>query len=63
MLIQISAPHFTAGLITIWGQVTEAPPIVHYMRGWSIRRVVHYCLEKKWEYALLSDGRGEHDEE
>jgi len=53
LLIQITAPHFCAGLILSrvhggW-TVTEAAPIVRYMLGWSSDRVKSYAGLKGWK--------------
>jgi hypothetical protein len=49
MLLRIEAPHFVAGLETGPGRlVTRPAPIVGYMRGWSVRRVISYCRRKRW---------------
>jgi hypothetical protein len=44
MLIQIQAPHFTAGVVV--GE--RAAPIIHYMRGWTYEQILAYCRRKKW---------------
>lgn len=47
-LLQITAPHFTAGVVIVDGVVTDAAPIVNYMRGWYHSRVLNYCQRKGW---------------
>lgn len=49
-LMQITAPHFCAGLVLVDNQVTEAAPILRYMIGWTITRVWLYCHKKRWTY-------------
>lgn len=54
MILQIKAPHFTAGVVLRAGRVglvlvTEAAPIVKYMKGWSEGQVREYCARKKWK--------------
>jgi hypothetical protein len=58
MLIQIKAPHFTAGIVTEYRQgdgdiVIVTAPIVHYMEGWSAAAVARYCVKKKWSLEVL----------
>lgn len=47
-LFQITAPHFTAGIVIIDGIVSDAAPIVGYMRGWNAARAMNYCQRKGW---------------
>ncbi len=58
MLIQITAPHFSAGIVTEYRQgdgdvVTAAAPIVKYMNGWSANEVAKYCCKKKWKVEIV----------
>jgi len=52
--IVIDAPHFFAGIIfrddgSIDGQkVTDAAPIVQYMKGWTYEKVRNYCTKRGW---------------
>jgi hypothetical protein len=48
MLLRIEAPHFVAGLDVTGRLVSDAAPIVAYMIGWSVRRVIAYCRRKRW---------------
>lgn len=48
--MQITAPHFCAGLVLADNRVTEAAPILRYMIGWPITRVWLYCHKKRWTY-------------
>ena len=52
VMIRITAPHFCAGVWLSWrgGEVTEAPPILSYMMGWSQNEVEEYCKKKGWEF-------------
>ena len=52
--MQITAPHFCAGLETRAGVVQRAAPIIKYMRGWETWRVRDYCAGKNWKLKLLS---------
>lgn len=50
LIYQITAPHFVAGIIVGNKHVViEAAPIVHYMVGWEIGRVMGYVKKKQWK--------------
>lgn len=49
LLIQITAPHFCAGLIP--GLLV--PPILRYMREWSPEKIESYCRRKGWRYTVV----------
>lgn len=51
---RIVAPHLCAGLVVVNGIVTEAAPILKYMRGWQITRVRGYCNHKGWTVEMVS---------
>lgn len=55
MIFQIMAPHFCAGGDINFGKVTNVPPILKYMRGWSEVRVIMYCTKKGWTYRTVED--------
>lgn len=48
MMIVIDAPHFYAGCCLDSGRVTRAAPILAYMRGWELTRVLAYAKRKGW---------------
>ena len=50
---QITAPHFVAGIDIEEGTVTDAAPIVRYMKGWLAGRVRGYCAGKKWKLEVV----------
>lgn len=52
-LIQITAPHFCAGLVAKDGRVIRAAPIIKYMRGWTGQQVADYCREKGWHWERI----------
>lgn len=54
-LIQIAAPHFTAGVVLANFRVTDAAPVVKYMRGWRSVEVLNYCRRKGWRSSLIVD--------
>lgn len=48
ILARIEAPHFVAGLDIEARRVTRTAPILAYMAGWPVRRVLVYCKRKQW---------------
>ena len=48
-LLQVTAPHFTAGLVIKNGWVIETAPILAYMIGWTTYRVKAFCHNRRWE--------------
>ena len=55
VLYRISAPHFVAGIIqdTETSQITDAAPILRYMVGWNIEKVLDYVERKRWEMEII----------
>lgn len=55
ILAQITAPHFTAGLVLHDDQVVEAAPIIGYMQKgrWTRTVVRDYCERKGWAIAVV----------
>jgi len=49
MLLQITAPHFCAGIEV--GK--RAAPILHYMVRWPVSRIRDYCASKGWRVELV----------
>ena len=49
VLIRIEAPHFVAGYDMATGRIA---PIIKYMRGWSIEKIIAYCQSKKWSVSI-----------
>lgn len=47
-LYQIKAPHFTAGIITQNGWITEAAPILNYAKGKALTWLEAYCNKRRW---------------
>ena len=54
MLGQITGPYFVAGMEVTDGVVTRTAPIIFYMRGWAVRRVITYGRQKRWQVNFLS---------
>lgn len=53
-LIQVSAPHFTAGVEARDGRIVRAAPIVRYMVGWTGDRFAAYCRHKGWAWERVA---------
>lgn len=56
--VRITAPHFVAGVETRISQagfviVCKCAPILKYMDGWPMHKVVQYCKRKKWECQVM----------
>jgi len=48
-IIAIDSKWFYAGVVLDDGDhVCRCAPIVNYMKGWSIRRVLRYAAIRKW---------------
>lgn len=48
-MITIDAPHFCCGVVVVDGVVIDSAPIVKYMKGWVVPKVIDYCTRKGWE--------------
>jgi len=50
-LYSITAPHFDAGLelAEVSDTVVRAAPIIKYMVGWPLVRVMQYCHNRGWK--------------
>lgn len=50
ILARIEAPHFVGGLEIHERSlvVVRTPPILKYMRGWTLKQVLRYVKEKDW---------------
>lgn len=59
-LVQITAPHFCAGLVLIPHAefesliVYQTPPILKYMIGWHESKIRIYCRKKNWKFRVIS---------
>lgn len=49
-VMQISAPHFTAGLVLSKDgeEIIGAAPIIKYMVGWTKQKAIQYADRKGW---------------
>ena len=53
MLIRIVSSHFVAGVVLDEkANVICCAPILHYMQGWSLPRIITYCIVKQWQCAI-----------
>lgn len=56
-VVQVSAPHFTAGLVVgPDGIVSDAAPILAWAKGKLLLDVQAYCFERGWETMAISTG-------
>jgi hypothetical protein len=53
-LVQIRAPHFTAGAEIVDGKVVRAAPIIAYLHGWEWSRASSYMSRKGWTFKEIS---------
>ena len=53
LVAQITADHFTAGIVLRRDRVVECADIVRYMKGWSRDKVRDYCREKGWRVGTV----------
>jgi len=61
MLLRITAPHFTAGVILRnRGRSNRCAPIVKYMAGWDKGQIIKYCESKGWECEVLNERLTKH---
>lgn len=58
-LAQIRGPTFTAGVVLWDDVVTEAAPIVGYMKKqkWTRSRVREYCRTRGWKISVVHEMR------
>jgi hypothetical protein len=52
-MIRIVSPYFVAGVIFKNTIVVRAAPIVKYMVGWHMKKVLDYCDKKDWDYDYI----------
>lgn len=64
--IRIEAPHFVAG-IDIYDKVGHydydnkpvpihrTAPILNYMKGWTLSRIMRYCKVKGWKFIYTEE--------
>lgn len=58
IVIQIQAPHFTAGAIIMEGRVLSAAPIIKYMQGWRWNELSWYTNKKGWTVKIVHNEYG-----
>jgi len=56
ILVQITAPHFCAGIVLRNGRVKETAPILRYMTGWAPVKVKAYCKKRGWTAKRVTAG-------
>lgn len=52
IIIQVTAPHFCAGVIAKDGKVISVAPILrkHVKLGWDGQTVADYCRQRGWQW-------------
>ena len=48
-MLRISSPYFVAGIV----RGGECAPIIHYMKGWTLKAILAYCRYKGWTVEQL----------
>lgn len=52
-VIQIYMPTATAGVVFNEREITiKAAPIIKYMKGWHVNKVISYCNKRNWRYEV-----------
>lgn len=59
LLIQVTLPYYTAGIVVVDGKVTDAAPICRWMVGMDVDRAMTW-VRKRGGKAELVSGRVEH---
>ncbi len=54
-LVQVRAPHFTAGFVSDGTRVTEAAPILKYLIGKTEAWARHYLKQKGWTASIVTE--------
>jgi hypothetical protein len=54
-MIQITSDYFCAAVIVEHERVVSAAPILYYMVGWTVDRVMWYCDKKQWKYKTVAN--------
>lgn len=54
MLVQVTAPHFCAGIVLTDGRVTTTAPILKWSVGWQRERLSAYFKSKGWRAAVVT---------
>lgn len=49
MFVRIVASHFVAGVESLDRKIIKTAPILSYMMGWDIKKVIIYCKKKRWK--------------
>lgn len=57
LMIRIVAKHFVAGVEISRARVARAAPILRYMLGWPVHKVISYCHSQGWTTEELPDAK------
>ena len=58
-LIQVTAPHFCAGLLVSRTHVVYAAPILKWTEGRRLTELGRYFRSKGWQYREIKDAVGD----
>lgn len=61
MLVQVTAPHFCAGIVLTDGRVTTTAPILKWSVGWQRERLSAYFKSKGWRAVVVTHPSDEID--
>lgn len=54
-IVQITAPHFCAGIIFNGNMIIDFAPILRWYRGRSYYWLRKYCEKKKWKFTEVKE--------
>jgi hypothetical protein len=54
-MLVIDSGYFYAAVVLSGGVVTRSAPILKYMNGWDMRRVIDYAQRKRWRVYHVAD--------
>ena len=53
-LVQVKAPHFTAGMVLGKTKIINAAPILRWTIGKTMKDLSRYFKRKHWEYEIIT---------
>jgi len=57
MLIRITSPWFVAGVEILPNGSKRAAPIIHYMKNFTINKILSYSKKRGWKAMVYYKGR------
>lgn len=52
---RIESPYFVVGVLFDNNVVIDVPPIVKYIKGWQLSKVMRYCTNKQWKLEKIHE--------